>query len=286
MVKVSVLMPIYNTKEEYLREAIQSVLNQTFQDFEYLILNNSPSNTTLDEIVASYKDNRIHYVKSDYEMGISKGRNKLMGLAQGEYLAVLDHDDICLPNRLEEEVKILDEHPEIGVVGCWVERFPATKIAQYPEHNEEIERYLMQGCAIPHTAAMIRKTALASLQYEEAFSPSEDYALWCRLLGKTEFYNIPKVLMKYRWYEGNTSKTQAKKMEQATEAIHAFVREEHPDIWQDVCENAPHIARIKLFGLIPCGRFIQKGNQRGRFFKYFPFITIKTKLYEAADGGR
>ena len=195
MPKVSVLMPIYNTKEEYLREAIESVLSQTFKDFEYIILNNSPTNTALDDIVASYKDERIRYVKSDYEMGISKGRNKLMELALGEYLAVLDHDDICLSTRFEEEVKVLDEHPEVGVVGCWVERFPSTKIAEYPEHNEDIERYLMQGCAVAHTAAMIRKSVVNGVQYEEAYSPSEDYCMWCRLLGKTKFYNIPKVLM-------------------------------------------------------------------------------------------
>lgn len=271
-------MPIYNTKEEYLREAIESVLSQTFKDFEFIILNNSPSNTELDKIVTTYEDNRIRYVKSDCETGISQGRNKLMELAKGEYFAILDHDDVCLPTRFEEEVNVLDQHPEIGVVGCWVERFPATKIAKYPEDSKEIEQYLMQGCAVAHTAAMIRKSALNNLQYEEVFSPSEDYALWCRLLGKTDFYNIPKVLMKYRWHDENTSKGQATKMANATKMIHDFVRKEHPDIWQDVCENAIHVVRLRLFGLIPCGKFTQNGNKRTGITKYLPFITAEMKL--------
>ena len=279
MPKVSVLMPIYNTQEDHLKEAIQSVLDQTFRDFEFIILNNSPENIALDSVVASFQDERIRYIKNDQETGISQGRNKLMALALGEYFAIMDHDDVCLPTRFEEEVKVLDGHPEIGVVGCWVERFPDTKIAQYPEHNQDIERYFMYGCGVAHTASMIRKSALGSLQYEEAFSPSEDYALWCRLVGKTTFYNIPKVLMKYRWHDRNTSKEQADKMAEATKAIYDFVRKEHPDIWQDVCENTPHIVRLKLLGLIPCGKFVQNGNKRKGFLKYLPFLTTKMKPY-------
>ena len=278
MVKVSVLMPVYNTKEAHLREAIESVLAQTYKDFEYIILNNSPNNTRLDEVVNSYSDERIRLVRSDFEMGISKGRNKLIDLARGEYLAVLDHDDVCLPTRLEEEVKVLDAHPEVGVVGCWVERFPSAKTAKYPEHNKEIEQYLMQGCAVSHTAAMIRKSVLDSTRYEEEYSPAEDYALWCRLIGKTQFYNIPKVLMKYRWYEGNTSKAQADKMDKAGTSVQAFVRAAHPEIWQDVCEKAPHVVRMKLFGFLPCGKFTQRGNRRKGILKFLPFVTTKIKL--------
>ena len=184
---------------------------------------------------------------------------------------------MALPNRLAKEVAFLDKHNEIGVVGCWVERFPNEKIIKYPEHNEEIERYLMQGCAVSHTSAMIRKSALGKIRYEEKFSPSEDYALWARLLGKTKFYNIPEVLMKYRWYEGNTSKSQADKMLSATKEIHAFVRKDNPSVWQSVCENMPHLVRMKLFGIIPIGKFSQKGNKRKGVLKYLPFITTKMK---------
>ena len=275
--KVSVLMPVYKTNPTYLREAIESVLAQTFTDFEFLILDDCPADDRAD-IIRTFQDKRIRYIKNDKNSGITSARNKLIDMARGKYLAVMDHDDIALPERFAEQVKVLDTRSEIGVVGCQMERFPTTKILLYPQHRKEIERYLMQGCAIPHTGAMIRAAALKNIRYEKAFSPSEDYALWCRLLGKTEFYNVPKILMKYRWYEGNTSKKQADKMRSATVAIHHFVRQSHPAIWQDVCQNAPHQVRMKLFNLIPCGKFIQNGNKRPGILKYLPFITTKIKL--------
>ena len=277
MPEVSVLVAVYKTNEVHLKACIESVLAQTYTDFELLILDDCPENDR-ESVIKSFKDDRIRYLKNEKNLGIAFTRNKLIDLAEGKYLAVIDHDDIAYPERFEEQVKVLDNHPEIGVVGCWVERFPSIKIAKYPEHNDEIEQYLMQGCAIPHTGAMIRKSALGKVRYEKEFSPSEDYALWGRLLGKTKFYNVPKVLMKYRWYEENTSKAQADKMASATKLIRSFIRTEHPTIWQNVCKNASHLVRMKLFGIIPCGKFIQKGNERKGILRYLPFITTKIKL--------
>ena len=277
MPKVSVLMPIYRTNPDYLKEAIESILSQTYADFELLILDDCPEDDR-ENIVKSFKDSRIKYFKNEKNLGITPSRNKLIELAQGEYLAVIDHDDIALPERLLKEAQILNKHNEIGVVGCWVERFPNQKIVKYPENNAEIERYLMQGCAISHTSSMIRKSVLDTVRYEEEFSPSEDYALWARLLGKTKFYNIPEVLMKYRWYDENTSKSQADRMVSTTKKIHEFIRKERADIWESVCENAPQLVRMKLFGIIPCGKFVQNGNKRKGILKYMPFISTKMKL--------
>ena len=103
MVKVSVLMPVYKTPEKYLRAAIESILQQTFTDFEFLILDDYPLDNR-QKIVASYADKRIKYFENSQNMGISASRNKLIDMAKGEYLAVFDHDDISLPQRLEKEV--------------------------------------------------------------------------------------------------------------------------------------------------------------------------------------
>ncbi len=275
--KVSVLMPVYKTNPEHLKSAIESILNQTFKDFEFVIVDDCPKDDR-EKIIKSFNDDRIRYVKNKTNLGITPSRNRLIDMARGEYLAVFDHDDISLPDRLEEQVKVLDTHPEIGVVGCYVERFPDTKTARYPEQNQDIEFYLMQGCAIAHTGAMIRKSALGEIRYEEEFTPCEDYRLWCQLIGKTKFYNIPKVLVKYRWYEGNTSKKQSKKMADATKNIHTWVRSKHFALWEKVCTKAPHLVRLKLFGIIPCGKFTQKGNKRNGLLKYIPFVSIKSKL--------
>lgn len=281
MPKVSVLMPIHNTKEEYLREAIESVLNQTYKDFEYIILNNSPSNKEMDRIVKSYEDKRIRYVKADYEMGISKGRNKLMSLAKGEYYAILDHDDVCVPTRFEEEVKVLDKHPEIGVVGTLYERFPKSKgISKMPEKSEAIEEYLMEGCAVLHPSSMVRASVLKknNIRYEEKFTPAEDYSLWCRLIGKTKFYNIQKVLMHYRWHGNNTSILQDDKRLAAVKKIHAFLQKDYPKLWKKVHQTAPYIVRGRLFDLIPILRMEIKGDTPPKWVNYLPFVKIKTKL--------
>ena len=276
MAKVSVLVALYKTNPIHLKQAIESILSQTCRDFEFLILDDCPEDNR-EHIVKLFKDERIKYFKNDKNLGITGARNKLRQMADAKYLAIMDHDDIAMPTRLEEQVRILDEHPQIGVVGCHLKLFPNNRIVRFPQKNAQIENYLMQGCAVPHTGAMIRTDILPDNPYEENFSPAEDYALWCRLIGKTLMYNIPKVLMHYRIHENSTTKTQGDKMTAATKAIHEFVRREHSDIWQRVCENTPHIVRMKLFGLIPLGQFKQIGRNRQGILKFLPFITIKTK---------
>ena len=116
--KVSVLMPVYRTDERFLREAIESVLAQTFADFEFLILDDSPDDDR-SRIVSEFNDPRITYMRNDRNIGISASRNRLLDMAKGEYLAVFDHDDICRPERLEKQVAWLDAHPKCGVIGGW-----------------------------------------------------------------------------------------------------------------------------------------------------------------------
>ena len=280
--KVSVLMPLYHTPTTYVREAIESILNQTFTDFEFLILNNSPEDTRLDEIVASYNDERIRYVKAEKNLGISGGRNKLIEMAKGAYLAVMDHDDISLPDRLKEEVSFLEAHPEVGVIGSQYLIIPKKRKSSLATNNDQIVRHLMTGCALLHPSCMIRTSVLHDnhLMYEEAFSPAEDYALYVRFIGKTKFYNIPKILFHYRWHATNTSKTHQDQMKASRQKVQALARSLHPDIWQDVIENAPHLVRLKLFGFLPIAKLTKKGSACPTFLRYLPFIkaSIKQKI--------
>ena len=107
MPKVSVLMAVYNTKEQYLREAIESVLAQTFKDFEFILLDDASSDINVKKTIESYSDKRIKYLCNEVNLGIADTRNKLIDLANGEYLAVMDHDDVSLPMRLQKEVDYL-----------------------------------------------------------------------------------------------------------------------------------------------------------------------------------
>lgn len=279
--KISVLMPIYNTDEKYLREAIESILNQSFKDYEFLILNDSPDNIKLDKIIASYKDKRIKYSKNDKNIGITRSRNKLIDMAIGEYLAVMDHDDISLPERFTKEVEYLDAHPKVGVVGCKTQRMSNNKMSKNPTEDKDIRLALMRSCCITHPASMIRKSVLIEnkIRYEEQFSPSEDYALWCRLIKCTRFYNVPELLFRYRDHEENTSHKQKNKMDMATLAIQSFVEAENPALHSEFLLRATHTTRIRLFGFIPLLTIFKKGYRTKIYlFEKIPLFTTKSDI--------
>ena len=113
--KVTVLMPVYNC-EKYLRESIESILNQTFKDFEFLIINDGSSDKSA-EIVESYNDNRINFVQNEKNIGLAASLNRGLDIAKGEYIARMDADDISLPERLEKQVRFMETNPQIGICG-------------------------------------------------------------------------------------------------------------------------------------------------------------------------
>lgn len=273
---ISVLMPVYKTNTEYLKATIQSILNQTFKDFEFLILDDCPTDSR-ENIVKSFKDKRIKYIQNKKNLGITPSRNKLVQMAKGKYFAVMDHDDISLPKRFEKQVNYLNKHPEVGVVGCQYQIVPNGRKSRLPTLNSEIQMGLMQDCMILHPSSMIRSSVLSKSPYKEEFSPSEDYALWCNLIGKTKFYNLPEILFHYHIHESNTSKTQNYKMQNSAKEIRRIVRQKHPELWENFKKFAPHIIRMKLFGIIPIGKFEQFGNYKKGILKFMPFISTKIK---------
>lgn len=251
MPKVSVLMPVYKTNEQYLREAIESILNQTFTDFELLIVDDCPAEPRAD-VVKSYQDQRIKYYQNERNLGISEARNRLLDLAQGEYLAVFDHDDISLPTRLEKEVTFLDQHPDYGVVSCQSRNIVSDTPFVNPCNDAQIRVDLMQNCVVLHPACMLRKSVLDQhqIRYEEHFSPSEDHALFCRLIPYTKFCNLNEVLFLYRDHEGNTSHLQQEKMQWSTSAVRAIARHDYPSLYQLSQRYRCERTKYKLFGRI------------------------------------
>lgn len=175
MPKISVLMPVYKTPEPFLREAVESILNQTAENFEFLILDDCPEDRAAEAVIASYDDARIKYFRNERNLGIAGSRNRLMEMATGDYLAVADHDDVSLPQRLEKEAAYLDAHRECGVVSGWYQLLcrKRGRIRRRPEHNAEIGAALAEGCAVIHPACMLRRQELERLgvRYEEAYTP-------------------------------------------------------------------------------------------------------------------
>ena len=252
MLRVSVLVPVYRTREDFLRAAIDSILAQTCGDFELILLDDCPEDSR-EAVVRSYDDKRIVYLKNERNLGITPSRNKLIDLAKGEYLAVFDHDDISLPLRLERQVAYLDAHPEVGVVSSWTGTVGGGRIVRNPERDEDIRITLMWDCPVTHSAAMIRKSVLTEngIRYEEYFSPAEDYGLWCRLLPATKFHNLPEVLFEYRDHAENTSLTQAERMLTGGYRVRALNRTLNAQLWNEYELRAVRTWRIRLFGFIP-----------------------------------
>ncbi len=281
--KISVLTPVYNTNPEHLREMIESVLGQTYTDFEFILLNDSPDNKALEQQILSYKDERIRYEKNERNIGISASRNKLLTLARGEYLAILDHDDICAPDRFEKEVRYLDENPGVGVVSGNITYFPDNPwTTQHPQENDAIKLALLDGCYVVHTAAMIRKSVLDKndIHYEEVYSPSEDYMLWIRLMGVTMFHNLPDVLVQYRWYATNTTNRQLPIMLDKTVQIKNVAYKEYPysTSLKDCPENAPRIGWITLFACIPLIKTEAWPHKKKYYlFGFLPILKWKRK---------
>jgi glycosyltransferase involved in cell wall biosynthesis len=218
MSKVSVLIPTYNTKEDWLKESIESVLNQTFQDFEIIILDDGSKNSP-EALIKSFNDDRIKFYQNETNLGVGKTRNKLLDLATGEYIAFQDSDDISLPTRLEKQVKFLDENPDFSGVSAWLETFPNKKVLKNKPEPKILD--FLGGCNFTQGCAMLRlnKFKEFNLKYNIDLTTSEDYDLWSRSIEKIKLYNLQEVLLKYRRNSQSLVHTQNKKIKDADLAI-------------------------------------------------------------------
>jgi len=210
--KVSVLLAVYNAPQIFLREAIESILNQTFADFEFIILDDASETVEENEgIIRRYSDPRIVFLKNECNLGISESYNRLIDLAQGEYLAVMNHDDIAFPKRLEKQVNFMDANPRVGICGTGFKRFGNVLKRQkivYPEGDAEIKALLFFKCPIHHPSAMIRRSVIMEhgIRYDTKFLSLNDRKLYFYIAQKAELHNLPDVLMRYRLHRGMTTR--------------------------------------------------------------------------------
>ncbi len=273
--KVSVIMPVYNTKEEYLREAIESILNQTFKDFELIIVNDGSTNNA-EEVIKSYKDKRIRYYKNETNIGIPKTRNRLLSLATGQFIANMDSDDISLPERLKTQVDYLENNPNVSIIGSWFELFPNNLTIKHVEHPKYLD--LLKGCCIGNPTAMFRKNEMKkyNLHYNEDFANAEDYDLWSRAIRYLEVYNIPQVLLMYRWHETNVSKTK----KDLTSAGDARIKQDMLDFLTDdkkLQKQIKHFCCTKQKNTLLENIFSIKNSQNKRH-KIVTVFGIKVKI--------
>ena len=196
-------MPVYNTKEEYLRASIESILNQTFTDFEFIIVNDGSTNNA-EEVILSYKDNRIKYVKQENQ-GIVGALNNAWSKASGKYIARMDSDDIAYPERFAKQVNFLEENPEYSLVGSWAKIIPSKNIIKLPQDIKIMD--LLADCMFIHPSIMFNKADFEkfNLQYETGFEYAEDYCLYANAVKHLKMTNLQEVLLDYRVYLENSS---------------------------------------------------------------------------------
>jgi glycosyltransferase involved in cell wall biosynthesis len=226
---VSVAMPVYNA-ENYIRSAIESILQQTYSNFE-LILVNDASTDRSNEIILSYKDERIRYEENSSNMGIAKTRNKCVQLARGKYIAVLDNDDIAKPDRLELQVEFLESQKDFGVCGSFYEIINekgrvVTKM-KVPVTDCQVKTYLLFDNCFCNSTIMIESKLLKERKYEEEFDMIEDYYFLYEISKSKRLYNLPAYTTQYRVHGKNTSIQKLAAMRNLRSKMDRIVLEDH-----------------------------------------------------------
>lgn len=200
MPAISVIMSVYKEPLKWIQESIDSILKQNFTDFEFIIIDDNPSDKQLNDFLEKnkIKDTRINIIYNETNLGLTKSLNKGLERATGKYIARMDADDISYSYRFEQQVSFLEENPHIDVCGSSIELFGCKSgLVEYACSNEDVYLFLETCCA--HPTVMIRSELFQTNRYNENLKVSQDFDLWTTLYGKGfRFGNIKQPLLKYR----------------------------------------------------------------------------------------
>jgi len=203
---VSVVMPVYNG-ERFLRDAIESILHQSFTDFEFIIIDDGSNDTSV-AIIKEYPDSRIRLIQNPVNLGITQTLNTGIHQAVGKYICRMDADDVALPKRLQIQTAHLETHPKIAVLGS--NTTVIDEIGQkandeyYPQTDREIKSSIFTHNPFAHSSVMIRHSVLDELGvYDSGYLHNEDYDLWLRVATKHQLENLPHILLHRRVHGAN-----------------------------------------------------------------------------------
>lgn len=204
---VSVLMPVYNA-ENFLKEAIDSILCQSYKNFEFIIINDGSTDKSLN-IIKSYKNKRIKLINHKTNKGLIFSLNEGIKIAKGKYIVRMDADDISLKNRIRIQTKYMESHPKIGICGTWIETFGSgSSIWETSKNSDYIKTRMLMESSIAHPSVIIRKNALLdnNLFYRKDYIHAEDYDLWVRAADIFPVTNIQQTLLRYRVHKDQIGK--------------------------------------------------------------------------------
>ena len=257
MPKISVLMSAHNA-EKYIREAIESILNQTLRDLEFIIIDDNSGDSTL-KIIKEYNDARIKIIENKTNLGLTKSLNLGLKMAQGEYIARIDADDVSTNTRLEEEFKFMNQFPDVAVIGSWAEIINEKSEKVFVEQREcdvDIIKWTqILKNQIIHSSAFFRKNILSDIgSYNEKYQYAQDFEFWFRVSRKYKMINIPKLLVEQRVHQ--KSITQAPKTANSQKSL----------IVDIIAENINYYLNLKpeeiklFFNAFKCGRIVSFKN--------------------------
>jgi glycosyltransferase involved in cell wall biosynthesis len=205
---ISVLMPVHNGAL-YIREAVTSVLSQTFGDFEFIIVDDGSTDET-PVILKEYNDSRVRVMRLERKSGICRALNAGLAVVKGDFVARMDADDVCMKNRLSSQLKFMRKHPEVGLCGGDVVRFGtgcASTVQRTMKRYDQIRAFALFDNPFIHATVMLRRAVINeySIRYDEEFVNAEDYELWTRIVDLFPCNNLRRVLVKYRVHDQNVT---------------------------------------------------------------------------------
>jgi glycosyltransferase involved in cell wall biosynthesis len=214
--KVSVFMPVYNAGIDLI-EAVQSILNQTYTDFEFVIVNDGSTDNSI-ELLQQFTDSRIRIINNDGNKGLIASLNIGLELCIGEYIVRMDQDDISLPTRIEKQVEFMDQHPEYGLIGTWFQDFGdniESKLVCYSSDDIQIRIRHLYQTHISHPTALLRNSVIKAnnLKFDPNFVHGEDYEFWVRMSAYCKLSNIPELLVLKRDHIHNITNKYAQTMQ-------------------------------------------------------------------------
>ena len=212
---ISVIMSVYKEPTEWLRQTIDSILSQTFKDFEFIVISDNPAGADNNALLKDYAqmDNRIKLIFNKENIGLTKSLNKGLAVAKGKYIARMDADDISLPERFEKQYAYMESHPNVIVLGtaikyigkgAWKKASDGIRFT-----DEEIRAQMFIDNCIAHPTVFIRKAVLDEygLKYDESYKHSQDFRLWEQMWDYGEFANLKDKLLMYRLSDQQITKS-------------------------------------------------------------------------------
>ncbi len=245
MPKVSIILTSYNNPP-FLKEALESVLAQSFPDWELILIVDPPFSDELEQLILKYaKDypNKIRYIKNDERVGFRNALNQGLKIAEGEYIARIDDDDIWLPEKLAKQMEFLEKNKDCVLVGCGVmiidENGKELYRFQPPIEDEDIRKTILSRNPFVHSAVVFRKeAALAVGGYNAGLKENEDLDLWLQLGRKGKMHNLNECLVKYRnpFVKGTIGKIQRQRTRVFISIVKQY-KNYYPGYYQAMCKN-------------------------------------------------